>query len=61
MAAALRMPYDLQVFPTAPAYVCAYGLQPATLKALARCLFGLAPFTGKLPVTIAGQTDAERN
>jgi len=54
IVAALRMPYDLQVFPNAPTYLCAYSLQPASLQALAKGLFGQMPFVGTLPVSIEG-------
>lgn len=51
---ALRMPYDLVMFPAAPTFVCAYSLQPASLQALAQALWGRLPFRGRLPVSIPG-------
>lgn len=49
---ALRMPYDLLAYPTAPAYVCAYSVQAPMMQALAAALWGETPFVGKLPVRI---------
>ncbi|NOK58520.1 MAG: glycoside hydrolase family 3 protein [Chloroflexi bacterium AL-W] len=49
---ALRMPYDLMVFPDAPTYVCTYSILPPSLKALAAVLYGQIPFQGRLPVSI---------
>lgn len=49
---ALRMPYDLMVFPEAPTYVCTYSILPPSLKALAAVLYGQIPFQGHLPVSI---------
>jgi beta-N-acetylhexosaminidase len=52
IAVALRMPGDLQAYPAVPTYVCAYSLQPPSLQALARALWGQRPFSGQLPVSI---------
>lgn len=52
IAVALRMPYDLAAYPTAPTYLCTYSLQPAALEALARVLWGDQPAVGHLPVSI---------
>ena len=54
VAVALRLPYDLQAYPSAPTYVCAYSIQPPSFEALARALFGHVPFAGRLPVSVAG-------
>jgi beta-N-acetylhexosaminidase len=54
ITAALRMPYDLAVYPEAPTYVCAYSILPPAMEALAEALFGRIAFTGVLPVTIPG-------
>lgn len=51
---ALRTPYDLIAYPRTDTHVCAYGIQPSTMAALAATLFGKIPFGGKLPVTIPG-------
>ena len=52
VAVALRMPYDLLAYPTAPTYVCAYSIQSPAMEALAQALFGHIPFAGRLPVSI---------
>jgi beta-N-acetylhexosaminidase len=49
---ALRMPYDLAVYPAASTYVCTYSILPPAMEALAEALFGQTPFAGSLPVTI---------
>jgi beta-N-acetylhexosaminidase len=51
---ALRLPYDLSVFPAAPTYLCTYSLLEPSLRALAKGLFGEISFRGKLPVSIPG-------
>jgi beta-N-acetylhexosaminidase len=51
---ALRMPYDLQAFPHAPTFLCAYSLLPPSMRALARILVGEKASEGKLPVSIPG-------
>ena len=52
LVVALRMPYDLSAFAHAPTYLCTYSIQPPSLRALARVLFGQAQAQGKLPVSI---------
>ncbi len=52
--AALRMPYDLAAFPAAPTFLCTYSILAPSMHALARALFGRAPFQGRLPVSIPG-------
>jgi beta-N-acetylhexosaminidase len=47
-------PYLLREVPSLRTYICAYGPQPVLQIAVARVLFGEAPVTGKLPVTIPG-------
>lgn len=54
VAAALRLPYDLAVFPEAPAFVSTYSLLPPSMRALARALMGQGDFWGRLPVSIEG-------
>jgi beta-N-acetylhexosaminidase len=51
---ALRAPFDLLSFPSAPLYACTYSLQPPALQALAEALLGRIPFAGTLPVAIPG-------
>jgi len=53
VAVAMRTPYDLASYPSAPTYVCSYGILPASVDALAESLFG-APMPGRLPVAIPG-------
>jgi beta-N-acetylhexosaminidase len=50
IAVALRMPGDLQTYPSVPTYLCTYSLLPPAMEALANGLFGKIPFMGKLPV-----------
>jgi beta-N-acetylhexosaminidase len=54
VACALRLPYDLAAYPSAPTYVCTYSLQPPSLEALADALWGRIPFGGVLPVAVPG-------
>jgi beta-N-acetylhexosaminidase len=52
VAVALRMPYDIQAYPTVPTYVCTYSLQQSSMTALAQALWGDIPCVGQLPVSI---------
>jgi len=45
-------PYFLRQIPSTPAYVLAWGTWPVSQTAAARALLGLAPITGRLPITI---------
>jgi beta-glucosidase-like glycosyl hydrolase len=47
-------PYLLREIPSVGTYVCAYGIQPVMQVAAVHALFGEAPVSGKLPVTIPG-------
>ena len=47
-------PYLLREIPAAGTYICAYGIQPVMQVAAVHALFGEAPVSGKLPVTIPG-------
>lgn len=49
---ALRMPYDLAVFPEVPTYVCCYSILEPSMEALAKALWGSSAFPGRLPVSI---------
>lgn len=51
---ALREPYDILSFPEVETYLCAYGIRPVTIEAVARVLFGEIPARGILPTTIPG-------
>ncbi len=54
VAVALRLPYDLAMYPTAPTYLCTYGILEPSITALAAALWGAAPCPGRLPVPIPG-------
>jgi beta-N-acetylhexosaminidase len=54
VAAALRMPYDLQVYPAAPTYLCSYSILEPSMEALAAALWGELRPEGRLPVSIPG-------
>jgi beta-N-acetylhexosaminidase len=45
-------PYLVREVPALRTYLCAYGVQPVLQVAGARAVFGEAPITGKLPVTL---------
>ena len=47
-------PYLLREVPSLGTYICAYGIQPVMQVAAVNAIFGEAPFTGHLPVTIPG-------
>jgi beta-N-acetylhexosaminidase len=51
---ALRLPYDLTVFPEAPTYLCTYNMLAPSMRALARVLCGQTGPLGHLPVSIPG-------
>lgn len=51
VAVALRMPYDVVAYPAVSTYLCTYSLQPASLEALGRVLWGEQPALGQLPAT----------
>jgi beta-N-acetylhexosaminidase len=51
---ALRLPYDLSVFPRAQTYICTYSILEPSMQALAKALFGKIRFEGRLPVSIPG-------
>jgi len=50
----LRTPWDLLAYPSARTHICSYGILPPSMEALAGALMGEAPFSGRLPVRIAG-------
>jgi len=49
---ALGGPYDLGLFPNAPASLATYGDVPVSVEALAQSLAGTNPMTGRLPVRL---------
>jgi beta-N-acetylhexosaminidase len=54
IAISFGTPYLLREIPAAGTYICAYGVQPVMQLAAVQALFGEAPVSGKLPVTIPG-------
>jgi beta-N-acetylhexosaminidase len=50
---ALRTPWDLPAYPQARTHACTYGIQPASMAALAAALVGEVEFAGRLPVAMA--------
>ncbi|HEX9502630.1 MAG TPA: glycoside hydrolase family 3 N-terminal domain-containing protein, partial [Thermoanaerobaculia bacterium] len=54
VAIAFGTPYLLREVPSVGTYICAYGIQPVMQVAAANAIFGEAPFSGHLPVTIPG-------
>jgi beta-N-acetylhexosaminidase len=54
IAVSFGTPYLQREIPTAGTYVCAYGVQPVMQLAAVQALFGEAPVSGRLPVTIPG-------
>jgi beta-N-acetylhexosaminidase len=55
---ALRLPYDLAVFPEVSTYICTYSILEPSMRALAKAMFGEAEFKGRLPVMIPGLIEA---
>ena len=51
---AFGSPYLLREVPSIGTYICAYGIQPVMQIAAVNAIFGNAPFSGRLPVTIPG-------
>jgi len=49
---ALRLPYDLELFPQVDTCLCTYSILDPSIKALAKALFGKIKITGTLPVNI---------
>ncbi len=45
-------PYLIREVPTLATYICAYGIQPVMQVAAVNAMFGDAPVTGRLPITI---------
>jgi beta-N-acetylhexosaminidase len=51
---ALRLPYDLAAYPSAPTYLWTYSLLESSMEALSDVLWGARPVGGRLPVSIPG-------
>lgn len=49
---ALRLPYDLELFPQVDTSLCTYSILEPSIKALAKALFGKIKITGTLPVNV---------
>ena len=54
VAVAMRLPYDIQTYSSAPTYLCTYSIQPPSMEALGQALFGRIPLSGQLPVSMPG-------
>jgi len=54
VAVSFGSPYLLRELPSLQTYVCAYGVQPVLQVAAVKAIYGEAPITGTLPVTIPG-------
>ncbi|HEU5038616.1 MAG TPA: glycoside hydrolase family 3 protein [Nocardioides sp.] len=54
VVAAMRNPYDVASFPSAPTVLDTYGYTPEQVEALVRTLFGEVDPAGRLPVSIPG-------
>jgi len=57
---AMRLPYDLAVFPEAATYICTYSILEPSMRAAAKALFGFREMKGRLPVSIPGLVEAEK-
>lgn len=57
---AMRLPYDLTVFPEAPTYICTYSILEPSMRAAAKAVFGFREMTGCLPVSIPGVVEAKK-
>jgi len=54
IAVSFGSPYVIRDLPRVQTCFCAYGIQPVMQSAVAQAMFGEAPVTGRLPVTIPG-------
>ena len=54
VAVSFGSPYIIREMPSLQTYFAAYGIQPVMQQAAAKAIFGEAPVSGKLPVTIPG-------
>jgi beta-N-acetylhexosaminidase len=52
IAVSFGSPYVIRDVPQLQTYFCAYGIQPVMQRAVVKAIFGEAPISGKLPVTI---------
>ena len=49
---AMRLPYDLEVFPQVGTYLCTYSILEPAMRAAAKAIFGQITITGQLPVSL---------
>ncbi len=56
IAVGIRNPYDIMAYPDVDSYIAQYGFRTASFEATAATIFGGNAPTGKLPVTIPGET-----
>jgi beta-N-acetylhexosaminidase len=54
IAVAMRAPWDVATYPAGVTAIATYSILPDSLDALAAAMFGVIPFAGRLPVTVAG-------
>ncbi|HEX7419688.1 MAG TPA: glycoside hydrolase family 3 N-terminal domain-containing protein, partial [Thermoanaerobaculia bacterium] len=54
IAISFGSPYVIRDLSQLQTYICAYGIQPVMQRAVVKAVFGEAPVSGKLPVTIPG-------
>lgn len=51
VAIAMRMPYDIAAYPSAPVCACTYSILPPAMEAVSDAIWGRADFPGQLPVS----------
>ncbi|MFP3489189.1 beta-N-acetylhexosaminidase, partial [Staphylococcus sp. SIMBA_130] len=56
IAVGIRNPYDIMAYPNVDSYLTQYGFRTASFEATAATIFGENAPTGKLPITIPGET-----
>ncbi|WP_425589672.1 glycoside hydrolase family 3 N-terminal domain-containing protein [Guptibacillus hwajinpoensis] len=56
IAVGIRNPYDIMAYPDVDSYLTQYGFRTASFEATAATIFGENAPTGKLPITIPGET-----
>jgi beta-N-acetylhexosaminidase len=52
IAVSFGNPYLVSAYPSAPAYLLAWGGAPVSQRAAAAALLGTAPISGRLPISI---------
>nr|WP_273851547.1 glycoside hydrolase family 3 protein [Pseudalkalibacillus spartinae] len=56
IAVGIRNPYDIMAYPNVDSYLTQYGFRTASFEATAATIFGDNAPTGKLPITIPGES-----